>query len=384
MKCLWLTFHDPSPAHNGQYLYSEGLIESVAASGVALDVVAISRPDGIHRNGEQQGHVRWHLAEGEQARWKLALSAIPQIAMRSCTRKMHDLIEALVESRSHDAIVFDSICTGWALPLVRRKGMKDRRLVHIAHNHELTVARHLAFEEHRPFHRVAREIDALKVARLEGALVRQCDVSTSNTPEDLAKFRACYPGRRIELLRPGYSGPKRQSRAIDGSVPRRAIIVGSFDWPPKRSSLEDFLEAAASPFARKQIELHVVGSAEQAYLARLRERFPSVTFTGAVPDVYGPLSEARVALVPDYLGGFKLKSLDYIFSRVPVFALSDAIPGVPLRNGESVRLFDTHDAMVAGVTAHIDAVDLLNRQQEAAYAACERTFDWATIAATLR
>lgn len=83
-----------------------------------------------------------------------------------------------------------------------------------------------------------------------------------------------------------------------------------------RRSLEDFLAAAAGLFSRKGVELHVVGSADESYLAGLRAIYPAVTFTGAIEDVYLPLSEARVALVPDYLGGSKLKSLDYVFSRV--------------------------------------------------------------------
>ena len=33
MRCLWLTLADPEPQHNGQYVYSGGLIDSVAATG---------------------------------------------------------------------------------------------------------------------------------------------------------------------------------------------------------------------------------------------------------------------------------------------------------------------------------------------------------------
>ena len=53
----------------------------------------------------------------------------------------------------------------------------------------------------------------------------------------------------------------------------------------------------------------------------LRQRFASVTFIGSVEDVRPYMASARIALVPDELGGFKLKGLDYVFSRLPVLAM---------------------------------------------------------------
>ena len=45
MRCLWLTLADPDPAHNGQYIYSAGLINAVAAAGVELVVLGLKRPN---------------------------------------------------------------------------------------------------------------------------------------------------------------------------------------------------------------------------------------------------------------------------------------------------------------------------------------------------
>jgi len=77
-------------------------------------------------------------------------------------------------------------------------------------------------------------------------------------------------------------------------------------------------------------------------LAELRRRFPTVTFVGAVADVRPYMAEARIALVPDLLGGFKLKGLDYVFNRVPILALSVALPGRPLQHRRTIELFDSH------------------------------------------
>src|SRR5213076_620359 len=104
-----------------------------------------------------------------------------------------------------------------------------------------------------------------------------------------------------------------------------------------------------------------------------------VTFTGSVDDVRPYMANARVALVPDLLGGFKLKGLDYVFNRLPVLAMRIALPGMPLEDGLSVGLFDSHRGLAEGVVALIDDFDTLNRRQRAAFDACEMRFDWQRI-----
>ncbi len=50
MNCLWLTLADPEPAINGQFLYSAGLISSVAKAGTKLMVLGLERSaDAPHR-----------------------------------------------------------------------------------------------------------------------------------------------------------------------------------------------------------------------------------------------------------------------------------------------------------------------------------------------
>jgi glycosyltransferase involved in cell wall biosynthesis len=297
---------------------------------------------------------------------------------------MREIIQTLLRSRVYDAIVFDSLCVGWALFLKElRSNAGQPILVHIAHNHERTAADGIAGKELRLFRRMVRRLETMKVAKLERQLVDGCDFSTSNTPDDQATFQAEHPGRRIDFLPPGYGGYRARARSIDEGVPRRAIVVGSFNWEPKRTSLEAFLRCAAPLFRSASVELHIVGSADDAYLDRLRSEFESVVFTGRVDNVYDHLAAARIAVVPDYLGGFKLKSLDYVFNRVPIFALAGSVPGLPLVDGTSVRLFPNHSSLARAVVDQVDEFPSLNLQQEAAYCACVELFDWERIGANL-
>ena len=376
MDCLWLTLADPDPATNGQLIYSKGLIEAAVQAGASLHVIGLARPESPRASATRPG-LAWQLHERQACPpWRRALSGLPEIALRASSSAAHAALERALQ-RDWDAVVFDSICSGWALGAVlrhRRHAPRPPRLVHVAHNHEATVARRIA-DAARGTRRVVKELDAFKVGRLEGRLIREADLLTSNTPEDCRTFAAQSVGRPVVFLPPGYAGPRLNNRTIDAAVPRRAIVVGSFDWPPKRISLERFLEVAASRLAEAGIDLQIVGAAEAAYLGGLHRRFPSVTFTGPVDDVGPYMASARLALVPDLLGGFKLKGLDYVFNRLPILAMRIALPAMPLEEGVSIGLFDSHQALADGVVALIDDLPLLNARQERAFTACAEGFD---------
>lgn len=383
MQCLWLTLADPEPRTNGQFIYSGGLIDALDTCGVRITVLGLSR--GYASRTESQMQTTWLLAtDRPRSRLSGLTSFWPQVSMRSRTAEMRRNLAACL-GRTWDVVVFDSISVGWALDAVQRYRRQNPRtaLVYLSHNHERTVAEHIASNDPHPMKRLFKRIDAAKVARLERRLVREADLVTANTPEDATTFTRGQPRQPAIILRPGYDGCRVHQRLIDAALPRRAIIVGSFDWLPKRVSLERFLSIAAPAFAGAGVELQVVGQAEPGFLVRLATQHPAVTFTGAVADILPYLAQARIALVPDLLGGFKLKTLDYVFNRVPIFAMRGTVPGTPLVDGVSIRECDTHHALTQDVIALIDNFTVLNSMQAAAYSACDHAFDWRDIGAGL-
>src|SRR5215471_6406909 len=65
VRCLWVTMADPEPRHNGQYVYSGGLIDSLAGAGGHVEVLGLSRSDAPHANanGARSNKVVWWLPE---------------------------------------------------------------------------------------------------------------------------------------------------------------------------------------------------------------------------------------------------------------------------------------------------------------------------------
>jgi glycosyltransferase involved in cell wall biosynthesis len=383
MHCLWLTLADPDPPTNGQYLYSGALMRGLALAGAELDVVGFMRPEGRRACGLHEGRICWWLAEDHmRSPWAGLFSTLPDLAARMSVPETRDLLRQLMarlEDNYWDAIIFDSLSAAWALgPLLARCAALDRRpaFLYIAHNHEESLAPRVAAVHPHWLKRQIRRLDALKVTRLERSLARQCNVITANTPDDRTLFQAQWPHKRVELLLPSYFGRRIEHRRITSDIPRRAVMVGSLDWLPKRVNLEEFLAVADPLFAQAGVELQVVGNADEALLARLRRNGRATTFTGRVDDIGVYMKGARVGIVAERVGGgFKLKVLDYVFHRVPILALAGSAPGVPVRDGESIMLCNSHADLAQTVLRVIDDLPLLNRMQEAAFAACNEEFD---------
>jgi glycosyltransferase involved in cell wall biosynthesis len=387
---LWFLRSDPKARDNGESIYSAGLIDGFAAVGVKIEVVCLGMsaygqaPESRACNG-----VRWHLVPGpENARWMSVASSLPHIAHRCATESMRKTAAGYIERDGWDIVVIDGLSMGWVVPLLRaqRRGRSARPLlVHISHNHEESTRAEFAraLPTVSPYKLFAAN-DARKAARLERMVVDRVDLLTAITPEDRTLFAQFRKDRSILVLTPGYAGRHIEARRITDQVQRSVLIMGSFDWIAKQRNLVDFLELGAPRFAAAGIGIRVVGGGAPRFLASLRRRFTTVSFTGHVGDVTPELEAARIAIVPErFGGGFKLKLLDLVFNRVPIAALQGAMNGIPLRHGDSSLTYPDRERLVAGVLNAIDNIDLLNRLHDGAYRSCKAKFDWASRGAAL-
>jgi polysaccharide biosynthesis protein PslH len=251
------------------------------------------------------------------------------------------------------------------------------KLVYISHNHEESLRARVAENQSNGVRRLAVQMDALKVTCLERSLVDAVDLITAITPEDGDLYRARRSDKHIDVLTPGYCGRRLDRRSITEGLPRRAVVVGSFDWIAKRMNLEEFVNVADPIFATAGAELQVVGSAEESFLDRLRRSAAATEFTGPVQSVSPYLDQARVAVVPERSGGgFKLKVLEYVFNRMPILALNGSVSGVPLNDRDGILLYRSHEELAKGILAVMDDVALRNRMQERAYSLCRDEFSW--------
>jgi glycosyltransferase involved in cell wall biosynthesis len=281
-----------------------------------------------------------------------------------------------------DAIIFDSYGTGWALDRckVYRASRPGQRtiLVHVSHNHEEVLWHSMARQAEAGLpKRLALWQNYYKVRGLERQLLRDVDLVSAITIEDEQALRAHRSDSNTLTLTPGYDGAVAPERVIDASVPRRAVIVGSFQWVVKRENLARFVEYADAKFAAHGIELVVAGDVPDDLKQTLLASSRATRFEGFVKDLAPFLAQARIAIVPELIGGgFKLKFLDYIFGRVPVATVDAAAAGLPARLREDLITSSDFAGLTSAIIEHMDRLEGLNRMQTAAFEQARTLYRW--------
>lgn len=387
LKCLWIARYIPYPLDAGAKVYSAKLAESLAASGVMVRFMGIGEDTAIPAHC---AHVDWlPVSHGRRSNIVALFSPLPNAAAIDASDAYTLALQQQLQE-DWDAIVLDGYGTGWALePCVRYRAGRAvgrTRLIHVSHNHEERLWRAMARDSRAsPLRKLVLWQNYRKVRTLERRIVRSVDLLTAITDEDRTSLGATLGDKRTLTLTPGYDGWVAPERRISTDTPRRVILMGSFRWVVKQENLARFVELADPSFSRNGIELDVVGDVPEELLANLQRQCRATRFHGFVKDVAGLFANARIAVVPEAIGGgFKLKFLDYFFGRVPVATLGHAAAGLAQELREQTLACDSLPELVETVIAHIDRLDELNRLQQRAFACSSARFTWHERAINLR
>lgn len=252
----------------------------------------------------------------------------------------------------------------------------------VTHNVEATSRAGMAERGQNFLIRKAFQWDSAKVGWHEKQALRSFDEVTAITPDDAAYMRPIV-GRDVLAVVPGYDGIKLPGHKITSKTKRQVIVLGSFLWEAKRQNIISLVQAASERFTRANITLKIVGMAP-ASLIEAMKAFPFVEITGAVDSFEEHLLESRIAVIAEGVGGgFKLKSLDYIFHKIPMAILNGSISGVPVSIEKDYLGYDSLNELIDGIVSEIDNVDKLTEMANAAYSACEFAFDWDSRAQSL-
>ena len=379
MRCLWISRHVPYPMNEGLKVYSAKLSEALAQAGAFVRVLGFGSTEAAPKN---RARMEWISVPGERRSTALALlNRFPLTAAVDSTGAYRELLEQQLLER-WDAIVFDSYGSGWALERCkqyRASALGARTvLVHVSHNHEEVLWRAMAQQANAGLpRRLALWQNYYKVRNLERQLLREVDLVSAITIEDEQALRTHRSDNHTLTLTPGYDGSVAPARVIDATVPRRVVIVGSFHWVVKQENLARFVEHADAKFAAQGIELLVAGDVPEDLKAKLLASSRATRFEGFVKDLAPFLAQARIAIVPELIGGgFKLKFLDYIFGRVPVATVDAAAAGLPSRLRDHLITGTDFAKLTAAIVENIDRLDRLNRVQSAAFEEARTLYRW--------
>lgn len=374
MRCLWVARALPFPLTAGDRIYSAQLAKALAATGAEVVFVGLA--------GDQPptsyAHVTWQIVPGHQVSDRVALlSRFPLVTARHATTAYRKLLLNLIAQHEWDAIIVDHYGAAWVLApgaLVRSSALR----VFVTHNHEASVTATQWQDKTRALMtRLYLWQNWWKTRRLERMAANSSDLVTTITDDDAREFRRDAPGVPIIKITPGYDGDRLETRDIHKGTPRAIILFGSYRWSAKRANLSIFLDHADNLLSKAGISIQIVGDIDETWRRKLSTRYPSVNFHGFVDDPSGLLSQARIAVVAEPVGGgFKLKFLQYIFNRLPIAALTACVAGLPEAVSSAMMLEPDLGLLLARVVAEIDNVAELNERQRVAFSAAQGLYSW--------
>jgi len=385
LRCLWISRDIPFPQDAGDRIYSGNLAAALARADVDVCFVGYLQQGvtALPHNWVNQ----WLTVEGNKRDQNVALlSRYPRIAAMHATASYQKLLEQQLQQH-WDAVVLDGYACGWALPqcLKTRSETAAPLIVYVSHNHEESLWRDMfrALPVTSP-KRLAVWQNYLKVRRTEQDLIEHADLISTITQEDAQTYatqrrhlKRRQPSIDPLVLTPGYLGYRKHSRQLTKDTPRHVVVMGSFRWVVKQENLRRLIAAADAIFAQHGIVLDIIGDVPQELLRDLSSKVSATRFHGFVADVSSLLDKARLALVPEVVGGgFKLKFLDYVFGRVPIAAIATATSGIPASLLRHMIRCDDLEALVQTVVRDINNLDRLNLLQNEAYREAEPLFDW--------
>ncbi|QOZ32698.1 glycosyl transferase [Bradyrhizobium sp. CCBAU 53421] len=374
----------PIPLNAGDRIYSAQLAGAVARQGAHVVFLGLENPDDQTGSlAELEPKAHWKVVHGApNARLPSLLSNLPMVGARFATKHYRKMVERELQTGKYDVVLIDQYGMSWAVACVQQIARNRPALVHLSHDFETRVTDQIARNFAGDFLRkLLLKENARKTRIAEQHIARSSDLLLTLTEEDRTAFNEINPSLPAIVLPPGYAAAKQRHRVLNKEVPRRAILVGSFNWIAKQMNLERLLEADRGIFAAHRVELHVIGTVPEPLLSRLRLRFPWVVFRGFVDDLAKEFRNARIALVPEEIGGgFKLKTLDYIFSRVPVAAVDAALNGIPTQLKNQFIVERGIERLLATVVTAMDDTERLDLMQNRAFELAEDLFNWNTNA----
>lgn len=293
-------------------------------------------------------HLRKHTAKLIEVGLRRLLWGTPYLFAKWQSAAVAQALSVELLSDKWDVVYVDHIGMGVYLPLVRRL-CPQARVVIETHNVESEFFAQFAAQKPQPLRLVAeREADAAAV--YEAKTLCAADAAVAISDRDARELRALAfrtLGRAIlPLVVPQVVEPAPVPLPKDPAP--RVVYVGNLTWHPNVAGL-DWLCQNVWPLVRAALPnatLTIAGSglspkADGTLAVPTLWQGPGIDVVGFVPSLAAFVEGSPVLAAPVFGGsGVRIKLLDSLRLGIPTVTTSDGASGLPLADGQQVRICD--------------------------------------------
>jgi polysaccharide biosynthesis protein PslH len=258
------------------------------------------------------------------------------------------------------------------------------RTVLFQHNVEAVIWQRHASVPQNWLRRAYMQLQWRRMLNFEAATCRRFAHVVAVSEADAGAFRRDYGVAAVSDVPTGvdlnYFSPTPGIRR--GT--RELVFVGSMDWMPNEEGIRWFA-SEVFPLIQQQIadaRLTIVGRSPSAGLRDAAAANRAIEVVGTVPDVRPYLERAALSVVPLRIGGgTRLKIYEAMALGVPIVSTTIGAEGLPVRDGEHLRLADSPQAQAATLIELLQRPDEARRLATNARRYVERHCSWEAVSA---
>lgn len=377
MRILFVTPHMPHPTQGGAAIRNWHLIHAATMAGHTVHLITpdlfMEDPDGP----VQALALPQYRRTFARRVCDLVLSREPDLARRLSAQRLQSEIARRCHGHAYDLIQVEGLEMWPGVPQI------DLPIIYDAHNAEATLQMRMfrqAWRDRRFIRAAYSALQARKLRRYEGAIMRRAICTLAVSASDATHLRALAPTAPVAIIPIGVDTGHYAPTAVCPPIPKVDVaFTATFDYRANEDAADWFIShvwpriRASRPEGRCALVGRSPGAKIRAWNGQA-----GITVTGSVPDDRPSMAAARVYVLPIRFGaGVRVKLLNAMSMGCAIVATPAACEGVEVVDGQHITVAPPDPTLfAASVLALLDDPNRRGALGHSARAFAIERYDW--------
>jgi glycosyltransferase involved in cell wall biosynthesis len=330
VNILVITPGDPFSEKGGLPMYTRQMIESLYGDGNNISILSLVDVNKSNISSSPSFVNQFTIEETSISKGFAKISSVFSSNSFNYKRFLSGMKSNEKLFSEQDVIIVNHRLSLAVISFFNSSDFKGK-VVYVNHNDELKSILSIAGYINNPIVRFLARREAYKVFYEELMLFKYCDGVSFINADDMESYSSALSNIKTSVIPVYIELNKRENNETDAKNFKNILLVGSFDWLPKKKNAEWVINSIF-PLVRQSVKdarLFIVGKAAD----QLNVKVENVEIHSDVKDVEPYYSEAKVFVIPEkQAGGLKIKSVEAALNKVPIVSSSFGVSGTEFLN----------------------------------------------------